>query len=133
MKTLPLAHVKANLSRLVDQVVETDEEIVITRNGRPAAVLVSPEEYEGWKETQAIRSDRELMAEIRRGLRALKRGGRLEELVRGLHPGLRRKVRAALDLIRTDPAAGKALRDALAGLRSLRVGRFRIVYRVAPG
>ncbi len=59
--------------------------------------------------------------------------GRLEELVRGLHPGLRRKVRAALDLIRTDPAAGKALRDALAGLRSLRVGRFRIVYRVAPG
>jgi len=53
--------------------------------------------------------------------------------VRGLHPGLRRKVRAALDLIRTDPAAGKALRDALAGLGSLRVGRFRIVYRVAPG
>ena len=58
---------------------------------------------------------------------------RLEELVRGLHPGLKRKVRAALDLIRTDPAAGKALRDELAGLRSLRVGRFRIVYRVAPG
>ncbi len=58
---------------------------------------------------------------------------RLEELVRGLHPGLKRKVRAALDLIRTDPAAGKALRDELAGLRSLRVGRFRIVYRVPPG
>ena len=75
---------KANLSRLVDQVLETDEEIVITRNGRPAAILVSPDEYEGWKETQAIRSDRELMAEIRRGLRMLKRGGKictLEELL----------------------------------------------------
>jgi mRNA interferase RelE/StbE len=58
---------------------------------------------------------------------------RLEELVRGLHPGLKRKVRAALDLIRTDPAAGEALRHELAGLGSLRVGRFRIVYRVPPG
>jgi mRNA interferase RelE/StbE len=57
--------------------------------------------------------------------------GQLEELVRGLHPGLKRKVRAGLDLIRTNPAAGKRLRDELAGLRSLPVGRFRIVYRVA--
>ena len=84
MKTLPLAHVKANRSRLVDRVVETDEEIVITRNGRPAAVLVSPDEYQGWKETQEIRLDRELVDEIRRGLRMLKRGGKiytLEELL----------------------------------------------------
>jgi len=57
--------------------------------------------------------------------------GRIAELVRGLHPELKRKVRAGLDLIRTDPAAGKVLRDELAGLRSLRVGRFRIVYRLA--
>jgi antitoxin YefM len=84
MKTLPLAEVKAKLSRLVAQVAEMDEQVVITRNGRPADVLVSPDEYEGWKETQAIRSDRELMTEIRRGLRALNRGGKiytLEELL----------------------------------------------------
>lgn len=84
MKTLPLAEAKAKLSQLIDQVAKMDEQIVITRNGRPAAVLVSPDEYEGWKETQAIRSDRELMAEIRRGLRGLKRGGKiytLEELL----------------------------------------------------
>ncbi len=80
MKTLPLAAVKANLSRLVDHVVETDEEIVITRHGRPSAVLVSPDEYEGWKETQAIRSDRELMVEIRRGVQALKRRGKIYTL-----------------------------------------------------
>ncbi len=86
MKTLPLAEVKAKLSRLVDQVAKTDEQIMITRNGRPAAVLVSPDEYESWRETQAIRSDEELMAEIRRGLRALKRGAKvytLEELLPG--------------------------------------------------
>ncbi len=86
MKILPLAEVKAKLSRLVDQVAKTDDQIVITRNGRPAAVLVSPDEYDSWRETQAIRSDRELMAEIRRGLRALRRGGKiytLEELLPG--------------------------------------------------
>lgn len=57
--------------------------------------------------------------------------GRVEALVRGLHPGLKRKVRAGLDVIRTDPGAGKQLRDELASLRSLRVGRFRVVHRVA--
>lgn len=55
----------------------------------------------------------------------------LAALVGGLHPELKRKVRAGLDLIRDDPSAGKALRGDLAGLRSLRVGRFRIIYRVA--
>jgi mRNA-degrading endonuclease RelE of RelBE toxin-antitoxin system len=39
-------------------------------------------------------------------------------------------VRVGLDLIRTDPAVGKELRDELAGLRSLRVGQIRIIYRV---
>ena len=80
MKTLPLAEAKAQLSRLVDRVAKTEEEILITRNGRPAAVLVSPDEYESWKETHAIRSDREFMAEIRRGVRRLRKGSRLYTL-----------------------------------------------------
>ena len=86
MKTLPLAEAKAQLSRLVDRVAATDEEILITRNGRPAAILISPDEYESWKETRAIQADAQLMAEIRRGLRQLKKGGRiytLEELLPG--------------------------------------------------
>jgi mRNA interferase RelE/StbE len=57
----------------------------------------------------------------------------LKDLVRGLHPELRRKVRAGLDSIRADPLVGKELRRELTGLRSLRVSRFRIVYRVEPG
>jgi mRNA interferase RelE/StbE len=51
-------------------------------------------------------------------------------LIRGLHPVLKAKVRAALDLIAASPHAGKALKDELDGLRSFRVGRFRIVYRL---
>ncbi|HSE94427.1 MAG TPA: type II toxin-antitoxin system Phd/YefM family antitoxin [Methylomirabilota bacterium] len=35
MKTLPLAEVKAKLGRLIDQVAKTDEQVMITRNGRP--------------------------------------------------------------------------------------------------
>ena len=84
MKILPFVEARAKLSLLVDRVAAMDEEILITRNGRPAAVLVSPDEYEGWQETRAIRSDRELMREIRRGLRGLRKKGKiytLEELI----------------------------------------------------
>ncbi len=62
----------------------------------------------------------------------LRAPGRIAEFVRGPHPEVKRKVRAGLDVIRTDPSVGKELRDELAGLRSLRVGRFRIIYRIAP-
>ena len=83
---LPLSEAKAKLSSLVDAVEATDEEIVITRNGRPAAILVSPDEYESWNETIAIRSDPRMMREIKAGLRALKRGNTklytLEEFLR---------------------------------------------------
>jgi antitoxin YefM len=74
MKTLPLSQAKARLSSLVNEIATTDEEVMITRNGLPAAVLVSAEEYEGWKETQAIRADTALMREIKAGLAAFKSG-----------------------------------------------------------
>jgi antitoxin YefM len=53
---------------------------VITKNGRPAAVLVSPEEFESWKETVEILSSRDLMDEIRRGLAALRKGSKIYTL-----------------------------------------------------
>jgi len=74
MKTLSLSEVKAKLSGLIEDVERRDEEIVITRNGRPAAVLVSTDEYESWKETREIMADKAFMREIRAGLRAAKRG-----------------------------------------------------------
>jgi prevent-host-death family protein len=72
------------LSELVDRIHSTDEEIMITKNGRPAAVMVSPGEFESWKETIEILSSDDMMDEIKRGLAALRRGGKiytLEELV----------------------------------------------------
>lgn len=75
MKTLSLSEAKMKLSGLVNTVCATDEEVVITKNGRPAAVLVSPSEFEGWKETIRIRSDSALMGEIKKGLSSLKKKG----------------------------------------------------------
>jgi prevent-host-death family protein len=72
MKTLSLSEAKMKLSGLVRAVQDTDEEIVITKNGAPAAVLISPEEFESLKETIAVRSDAALSEEIRKGLRLLK-------------------------------------------------------------
>jgi prevent-host-death family protein len=72
MKTLSLSEAKMKLSGLVQAVSDTDEEIVITKNGAPAAVLISPGEFESLKETIAVRSDAALAEEIRKGLRSLK-------------------------------------------------------------
>jgi antitoxin YefM len=72
MKALSVSEAKMKLSGLIDTVNATDEEIMITKNGRPAAVLLSPEEFESLKETTAVRSDLSLLKEIKKGLRALK-------------------------------------------------------------
>lgn len=74
MRTLSLSEAKMKLSSLVEAVHGTDEEVVITKNGSPAAVLISPDEFEGWKETTAIRADAEMMAEIKKGAASLKKG-----------------------------------------------------------
>jgi len=72
MKILSLSEAKMKLSGLVDALRTTDEEILITKNGSPAAVLISPDEFESLKETVAVRSDASLMSDIKKGLRSLK-------------------------------------------------------------
>lgn len=53
------------------------------------------------------------------------------DLVRGLHPNLKKKLRAALTEIAQHPPNGKALKQELSGLRGFRVGGFRAVYRLS--
>jgi len=68
---MSVSEAKMKLSALVESVNATDQEVTITKNGRPVAVLVSPDEFEGWRETLAIRSNRALMQEIKKGLASL--------------------------------------------------------------
>ena len=67
-KTLPLTEAKAKLSEVVSEVANRQDRVVLTRNGRPAAVLINPDDLESLEETIAILSDPELMARLRQGL-----------------------------------------------------------------
>lgn len=75
-KILSISDVKARLPELVTGLVERDQEIVVTRNGKPAAVLVSYAEYERLKETLDVLGDETLMKQIRDSARYFARGGK---------------------------------------------------------
>lgn len=61
---LPLAEVKAKFSEMVDRVEQRHERITVTRNGRPAAVLMSADDLEALEDTLELLSDPAAMADI---------------------------------------------------------------------
>lgn len=73
-ETVPFTEAKAHLSELVDRVDREHGRVVVTKNGRPAAVLLSPDELESLEETLDILQDQELMKSIRRSLREARAG-----------------------------------------------------------
>ena len=75
-KTLPISEVKARLPELVTGVEERDEEIVVTRNGHPAAVLVNYAELERLKETLDVLSDPEMLRQIQESRAFYAAGGK---------------------------------------------------------
>lgn len=74
-KTLSLSEVKTRLPELVAGVEDREEEVVVTKNGRPAAILINVREYARLKETLDVLSDPALMEQISRS-RAFYRSGR---------------------------------------------------------
>lgn len=73
-ETMSLAAAKARFSELVDRVQRQQDRVVVTRNGQPAAVLISPEDLESLEETLAVMSERSLAAQIRESQRAAAAG-----------------------------------------------------------
>jgi antitoxin YefM len=71
---LPLAEIKKRLSEIVDGVEERHDRVVLTRHGRPAAVIMSPDELESLEETLDILSDPKAMREIRKAEAAIDAG-----------------------------------------------------------
>jgi prevent-host-death family protein len=63
-ETLPLAEIKAHLSEIVDRVGREHDRIVLTRNGRPAAVIMSPADLEALEDTLELLSDPAALAAI---------------------------------------------------------------------
>ncbi len=68
--TLSLANVKSKFSEMIDRVEHTHDRIVVTRNGRPAAVLISPAELQSLEDTLELLSDPEAMAQLDESRRA---------------------------------------------------------------
>ena len=56
-KTVPVRELRSGLSQFIDQVADLREHVIVTRRGRPAAVLVPVDEYEALEETAEILSD----------------------------------------------------------------------------
>lgn len=71
---LPLAEIKKRLSEIVDGIEERHERVVLTRHGRPAAVILSPDELASLEETLDILSDPDAMREIRQAQAELDAG-----------------------------------------------------------
>lgn len=73
MITLPLAEVRANLSRLVDEAMTTHERIEVTKNGRRAAVILGAHDFDTIMETLEVLGDSDLVAAIAQGEAEIRR------------------------------------------------------------
>ena len=81
MTTEPLRSARDHLSELVDRVQREHDRVVITRNGRDAAVLISSEDLQELEETVSVLSDPEALADIREADAAYQSG----DVVRGVN------------------------------------------------
>ena len=71
------------------------------------------------------------MAPKNRSQKKLRVPDEIVALIRGCHSQLKRKIRAGLKHIVIEPEVGKSLKDELEGLKSYRISRFRIIYRIS--
>jgi antitoxin YefM len=80
MSVEPLRAVRDHLSEVVDRVEKQHERVTITRNGRAAAVLISPEDLAELEETLSVLADPQALADIREADSSYRRG----DVVRGV-------------------------------------------------
>jgi len=68
---------------------------------------------------------------MKRNAYKLKIPNHIVNMIRSIHPNLKKKIKASLQIILSDPFSGKSLKDELEGLKSFRVSKFRIIYRIS--
>jgi antitoxin YefM len=78
-KTVPFTEARAKLSELLDELESRHEHVIITRNGRPTAVLVPADEQEALEETLEILQDEDILEALRESEEDVK-AGRLRPL-----------------------------------------------------
>ena len=68
-KFIPLTEARATLSEVLDQIEDGGEHVVITRKGKPVALMLSPDEWESVELTLETLGDAELLDQLERGER----------------------------------------------------------------
>lgn len=80
MSVEPLREVRNHFSDVIDRVERQHDRVTVTRNGRPVAVILSPDDLEAMEETLSVLSDPEALADIREADAAYASG----DLIRGV-------------------------------------------------
>ena len=78
---MPLADVKNRLSEVVERLEREHGRVVITKHGRPAAVVLNIEDLEGLEETLSVLSDTKLMRRVRQSQSDIE-SGKVQELTK---------------------------------------------------
>jgi antitoxin YefM len=78
-RTIPFTEARARLTELLDEVEARHEHVVITRNGKPTAVVLSTVEYDALEETLEILQDEDTLEALRESERDVQ-AGRLSSL-----------------------------------------------------
>ncbi|MPZ89550.1 MAG: type II toxin-antitoxin system prevent-host-death family antitoxin [Nitriliruptorales bacterium] len=78
MTPMPFTEARNRLSELIDQVERTHERIQITRHGRSAAVLVSPDDLAALEETLDVLTSPETMRQLSESRQAIESGDVLD-------------------------------------------------------
>ncbi len=76
VKIVPVTQLKPQLLKVIRRVCEMGEEYIVTKKGLPAAVIMSFDEWESWKETFEIMADKKAMKRIRKSMAYFRRGGK---------------------------------------------------------
>lgn len=75
MRTVTYSEVRQNLAKMLDHVVDDAEEVVVTRSGREAAVIISLREYESLKETAYLMASPANARRLNEAVEELRNGG----------------------------------------------------------
>lgn len=72
--TIPLTELRPKLPKIMDRLSKYFDRCIITRHGKPEAVMLSEEDYESLLETLDILSDQKLMKDIKKAEEDLRKG-----------------------------------------------------------
>jgi antitoxin YefM len=71
---IPVSKMKSDLSKIIRRLADVDDAVLVTKNGVPAAVILSMEKYRGLAETLNILSDEKTMKSLRTSMRQARKG-----------------------------------------------------------